>query len=100
MRVVAVFSNFSERDLVQARIGKYGEMNSLLNGAGASYVPGWPPLSVVEVIDFQWRTKVVQRIKTPLSFQLRGVFYYERMTKQCESMPKMNATIYKLFLIN
>lgn len=51
MRVVAVFSNFSERDLVQARIGKYGEMNSLLNGAGASYVPGWPPLSVVEVID-------------------------------------------------
>ncbi|WP_283612164.1 hypothetical protein [Limosilactobacillus pulli] len=40
MRVVTVFSNFSERDLVQARIGKYGEMNSLLNGAGASYVPG------------------------------------------------------------
>ena len=100
MRVVAIFSNLSERDLVQARIGKYGEMNSLLNGAGASYVLGWPPLSVVEVIDFQWRTKVVQRIKTPLSFQLRGVFYYERMKEQCESMPKMNATIYKLFLIN
>lgn len=100
MRVVAIFSNFSERDLVQARIGKYGEMNSLLNGAGASYVPGWPPLSVVEVIDFQWRTKVVQRIKTPLSFKLRGVFYYERMKEQCESMLKMNVNTFKPFLIN
>jgi hypothetical protein len=40
VRIVAVFSNLSERGLVQARIGRRGEMNSLLNGTGASYVPG------------------------------------------------------------
>lgn len=40
VRIVAAFSNLSERGLVQARIGRRGEMNSLSNGTGASYVPG------------------------------------------------------------
>ena len=40
VRIVAVFSNLSERGLVQARIGRRGEMHSLSNGTGARYVPG------------------------------------------------------------
>ena len=82
VRIVAVFSNLSERGLVQARIGRRGEMNSLSNGTGASYVPGWLPLSIMEVIVMQWQTKVVQRTQTPLSSRLRGVFLMKEYANQ------------------
>lgn len=66
VRIVAAFSNLSERGLVQARIGRSGEMNSLSNGTGASYVPGRLPLSIMEVIVTMANQGGTAR-KTPLS---------------------------------